>query len=138
MTVVMVSLVLVKKQVEVAVVPVELAQMPPLHQLVVLVVMEFKLLLFLETRIIHMARELSTSVVVAEEEVDMAPHRRQHQVEMEVEVTAEQMQEIMQQQARQIPVVAVEVAHIQTHQEYMNDLEQMVDQVLLWLHTLYN
>tara|TARA_Y100000004_G_C8886292_1_gene399919 strand:- start:178 stop:747 length:570 start_codon:yes stop_codon:yes gene_type:complete len=97
--VVRVILEVVKNQVEVAVVLDKQVQMPLLHQRVDLVVMEFKLLQFSETLIIHMVRELSTSVVVEEEVVDMVPHPQQHQVELEVEETVEQMQEIMLIQA---------------------------------------
>ena len=31
----------------------------------------------------------------------------------------------------------MEVVHIKTNQEYMNDLEDLVEQVLLWLRILY-
>ena len=91
---------LVKNQVEVEVELVQQVEMHPLHQRVDLVVLEFKLLQFSETRIIHMVRELSTSVVAEEEVVDMAAHPQQHQVELEVEETVEQIQEIMLNQAQ--------------------------------------
>ena len=95
MVVVGVILEVVTKQVEVAVVLDKQVKMPPIHQRVDLVVTEFKLLQFSETHLIHMVRELSTSVVAEEEVVDMAPPPQHHQVEPEVEETVEQMQEIM-------------------------------------------
>ena len=33
--------------------------------------------------------------------------------------------------------MAVEVVHIKTNQDNMNDLEDLVEQVLLWLRILY-